>query len=266
MVKKDMHILFLSPHFDDVALSCGGFVWEKSRIGETVSIWTICAGDVPPGPLSAFAEKLHTRWQTGREAVTQRRLEDAASCQILGASFRHLAVPDCIYRTYDHSHLYSEETFMGPIHPAENALVDALAQQLQQELLRQDLPGQDLPGHALVISPLALGGHVDHRLTRAVAEKLDRELLYYADYPYCLNTEKELEQMRDSGWQPQLYPVSPEGLQAWQQGVAAYASQISTFWSDLSAMQQAIKNYRDHYQGSLLWQAPGRSQANLRVD
>lgn len=252
MVKKDMHTIFLSPHFDDIALSCGGLAWQKSDAGEAVSIWTICAGDIPPGPLSAFAEKLHARWQTGREAVAQRRLEDAASCRVLGASYRWLAVPDCIYRrdpspgAQAPEHLYGEESLMGPIHPAEEELIRQLAAQLKQEL----------PEDAQVISPLALGGHVDHRLTRAVAERLGRELLYYADYPYCLHTEKELEQMRASGWRAVHIPVSRQALEAWQQSVAAHASQISSFWPDLNAMRRAIRDYKTNQEGIVLWQAP----------
>lgn len=279
-----MQTIFLSPHFDDIALSCGGLVWQAAGKGEAVSIWTICAGEIPPGPLSDFAEKLHARWQTGREAVAQRRVEDAASCQIMGASHRWLDVPDCIYRsgaypsntgkpghsaaanppsTYPSladpesagevghpaaraAHLYTEETLMGPVHPAETPLIQSLAAQLRLEL----------PAQAQVVSPLALGGHVDHRLVRAVAEMLGRPLLYYADYPYVLHTAAELEHLRAAGWHTLHYPISTAALYAWQQSVAAHASQISSFWPDMEAMRWAIAAYSEQNQGVLLWQAP----------
>lgn len=85
-----MQTIYLSPHLDDVALSCGGLVWQEAQAGEQVAIWTICAGGIPPGPLSDFAKKLHKRWQTGRNAVKHRRQEDIASCSILDAGFRQI--------------------------------------------------------------------------------------------------------------------------------------------------------------------------------
>ena len=93
-----MEWIYFSPHLDDVALSCGGLVWEQRRAGQRVSIWTLCAGDPPAGALSPFAQSLHARWQTGADAVALRRQEDIAACAALEAEYRHLDVPDCIYR------------------------------------------------------------------------------------------------------------------------------------------------------------------------
>ena len=59
-----MEWIYFSPHLDDVALSCGGLAWEQSQSGSPVQVWTICAGDPPARPLSAFAEELHERWET----------------------------------------------------------------------------------------------------------------------------------------------------------------------------------------------------------
>ncbi len=42
--------LFIAPHFDDVALSCGGEVARLVAAGETVSIVTVFAG-VPPAAM-----------------------------------------------------------------------------------------------------------------------------------------------------------------------------------------------------------------------
>jgi LmbE family N-acetylglucosaminyl deacetylase len=80
--------IYLSPHFDDVALSCGGLVWEQTQIGEMVSIWTVCAGEPPLGDLSPFAKELHSRWEVGQNAPNQRKNEDTRSCHRLGVSSR----------------------------------------------------------------------------------------------------------------------------------------------------------------------------------
>jgi LmbE family N-acetylglucosaminyl deacetylase len=251
-----MNWIYFSPHLDDVALSCGGLVWEQNRAGLGVHIWTICAGDPPPGRLSPFAESLHERWQIDVNAVEHRRREDIASCAELGAEYKHMHVPDCIYRRGDVSlaPLYASETdIFGLINSEEAVLID----QLSGELL------EILPDEATLVCPLTLGGHVDHKLTRAVLEKLlpskpDRsrwELWYYADYPYARKEAQTLISMQRSlAWNMQCYPVTADGLLAWEKSIAAYASQISTFWPDLDAMRVDLRAFASQEGGICLWQ------------
>ena len=77
--------IYLSPHLDDAAFSCGGLIWEQVKAGETVEVWTICAGEPPEGELPPFARSLHDRWGTGGQTVARRRAEDQAACEVLGA-------------------------------------------------------------------------------------------------------------------------------------------------------------------------------------
>jgi LmbE family N-acetylglucosaminyl deacetylase len=249
-----MDWIYISPHLDDVALSCGGLVWEQSHQGEVISIWTVCAGDPPPLPLSPLAESLHSRWQTGPAAVTERRLEDIAACQELAASYRHLSVPDCIYRRspQDGEALYAtEEAIFGALHPADTRLVGELSSWL----------ASDLPRQAVLVCPLAVGRHVDHLLTRAAVERLVQVnafesqwfLCYYADFPYAQNRDSRASLPIGPGWDVQTYSVSDPGLLAWGRAIAAYASQISTFWSDSGAMQIALRDYARQEGGVRLW-------------
>jgi len=155
-----MDWIYLSPHFDDVALSCGGLVWEQVRKGDRVSIWTVCGGEPPDGELSSFAQELHARWQTGQNAPASRRSEDNASCQRLGARWRFFSLPDCIYRRDPASgeFMYASETALnGDLHPGDFQTIDRLRDVLQQAL----------PPEAVVVCPLGLGRHVDHQLTPA---------------------------------------------------------------------------------------------------
>lgn len=249
--KEGLHWIYLSPHLDDAALSCGGLIWEQTRAGEQASIWTICAGDAPDAQLSPFAESLHLRWQAGPQAADERRLEDLRSCERLNASCKHFSLPDCIYRRSSSSHDYfydSEQAIFGPLHPDEAALVN----QLSQEIALQ------LPPRCALVAPLALGGHVDHRLTRAIAGRLAqsvRHLWYYADYPYALKASDELANLRLAGWVVANHSITAAGLAAWQESVAAHRSQISTFWPDLEAMRGVIREYSQQNDGIRLWQS-----------
>ncbi len=253
-----MDWIYISSHLDDVALSCGGLVWEQAQAGETTAIWTICAGDPPEGPLSPFAEELHTRWGTGREAARQRRLEDQASCACLDAVARHFSIPDCIYRRSPSSGepLYtSNQAIMSPVNPAEADLVRELGAALAQAL----------PAEAMVVCPLAIGGHVDHRLTRLAVEATGRRLWYYVDYPYILEAQAALEPLRAAGWKAKDFAISENGLRAWGQAVAAHASQISTFWPNLPAMQAALEAYYQEMGGIFLWQSNNGKQYFAQV-
>jgi LmbE family N-acetylglucosaminyl deacetylase len=252
--------IYLSPHLDDAAFSCGGLIAQQNLSGETAEIWTICAGDPPPGPFSPFAEALHFLWQAGREATALRRAEDSLACARLSAACRHLPLPDCIYRRagLDYweasspahpgqepgAYLYPDrDAIFGDLHPLEAGLVNILAQKLDEML----------PPEAEVVCPLTLGGHVDHKLARQAVELLGRRLWYYADYPYAREHGKEIATLEADGWRRQCFSISQTALLAWIQAIAAHRSQISTFWQDDSAMQADIQAYFDQSGGAILW-------------
>jgi LmbE family N-acetylglucosaminyl deacetylase len=240
--------IFLSPHLDDVILSCGGLIAEQLKAGKQIEIWTICAGKPPAKELPPFAETLHARWQTGPDAIVARRKEDKEACRILGVRSRHLDIPDCIYRRLPGGEpLINEEKDLNqPISPGEKPLVARLAQTLNNAL----------PAHVPLVCPLTVGGHVDHRLTRAAAEALCRPLWFYADYPYIANDMSHLSSFIENSWRAFLQWITPEGLTAWQEAIKAYTSQISTFWGNTTEMNNAVEKYWRGGGGGTLWQ-PG---------
>jgi LmbE family N-acetylglucosaminyl deacetylase len=239
-----MEWIYLSPHLDDAVYSCGGLIWEQVQAGEKVAVWTVCAGDPPPGPLSPFAESLHARWGFGREATHLRREEDRLACSLLGAAPRHFSIPDCIYRRspVDGTAVYTTEAeIFGPLHPEESGLVDGFTQELQQ-----------MPEGANLACPLGLGGHVDHRLARAAAEGSGRPLWFYADYPYVLEHGRELVK-ETAGMQAAVFPISERGLRTWEEAIAAYPSQVSTFWTDMQKMRERLRAYQGWAGGVRFW-------------
>jgi LmbE family N-acetylglucosaminyl deacetylase len=249
-----MEWIFLSPHLDDVALSCGGLLWEQAESENASAVWTICAGDPPPGPLSPFAESLHQRWGVGRDAIRARRSEDLISCSRLGADCHHFPIPDCIYRcsAIDGQALYaSEEAIFGSLHPDESSLVGEIA-----DLLAQKLHECGKTDTVRLVCPLALGGHVDHRLARAAADLLGQPLWYYADYPYVIEKAADIPSLLPWGYHLYIYHLSSAGLEAWMAAVAAHRSQISTFWADMTAMEAAIWAYARNNGGVRLWGPP----------
>jgi LmbE family N-acetylglucosaminyl deacetylase len=246
-----MKWIYLSPHLDDAVLSCGGLIWEQVKSGQPVEIWSICAG-FPPGSasISPLAQALHNRWQTpteGQGPVSVRRAEDVQACQRLGAAYLHFDIPDCIYRRLPGGEplVKENQSIFSSIHPEEAYLVDQVYGLLKSYL----------PGRVRLVCPMTIGGHMDHRIVRAAAERLGRRLLYYADYPYAALHLQEL--VTAAVWFTRKYslPVSPTGLQAWQDSAAAYQSQISTFWTGRKELDAAVEAYCQEGVGRFLWEA-----------
>ena len=224
-------------------------MWEQVHLGETAGIWTVCAGEPPSGDISPFAKELHIRWEAGQNAPAQRRIEDSRSCQRLGATPHSFSVSDCIYRRDPQTddYLYaSEAALTGPLHPGDSLVMGNVQEQIKLSL----------PNQAILVCPLGLGNHVDHQLTRRVAEGMGHPLWYYADYPYVLRCTPQLAQMEQDGWISQLFPISADGLAAWMDAISAHGSQISTFWANDRDMRQAIMDYLSANGGIRLWKKP----------
>jgi len=240
--------VFLSAHFDDVVLSIGGLVWELAQRGELVEIWTICAGDPPADkPLTGYAQLLHGFWDIGKDVPLKRSREDASCCEVLGVTaFRRYTVPDNIYRYLpgtDTPVIQENEDQMQPLEPNESYLIPPVT-----DFLRKNLPID-----CELVAPLAIGSHRDHVLTRRAAERSDRPLWHYADYPYLVYGGHTLSEWlpRD----PEIFSldISPSGLEAWQDGFACQRSQIPLLYNDEDDMRNAIEKYLRSGYGFTLW-------------
>src|SRR5437764_2787125 len=52
--RRAMTHVFVAPHPDDVALSCGGLIASLRELGQTVTILTVFSGDGQNGHLTAY--------------------------------------------------------------------------------------------------------------------------------------------------------------------------------------------------------------------
>lgn len=248
MVEK-YDALYLSPHLDDVALSCGGQIWQRTEAGERVLVVTLAAGEpAADAPLSEFAAWLHEQWQLSGGVAAARRQEDEAAMALLGADARYWDLPDCVYRfePEEGRPFYpSVEAIFGPVDPAENALVARLAKQMAA-----------LPPAREVIGPLGAGNHVDHQLTRDAAEAAFGErLLYYEDFPYVSRDPWAAAGLlaRRRAWELAIIPLTEKAVARRQKAVAAYLSQIPILFGDEAATRTAISDYVTRVGGERLW-------------
>jgi LmbE family N-acetylglucosaminyl deacetylase len=241
--------IYIAPHLDDVALSCGGQVFDRTETGERILIVTVMAGSSALMAESEYIASLHERWQLAGDAAAERRGEDAAACAILGADYLHLEVPDCIYRLdpTGSTPLYnSDAEIFGEIHPAEHGLPAKIAQMFRA-----------LPPADKIVAPLTVGHHVDHLLVRAAAELAWADhLWYYEDYPYVENRGYLRRILGDNlrAWRPAIFDVSAHGLQAKFDAIWAFRSQLSTFFGSRAEMETRVRGYNEIAGGERLWE------------
>ncbi len=242
-----MRWIYLSPHLDDSVLSAGGLIYEQTRAGIPVEIWTIMCGDPHLANCSAFARDLHARWgfSSAEETVRARREEDKNAASIVGATTRHFDFLDCIYRRDKIGDwLYSEISV--PPHDADADHPAQIAATISARLRPDDV----------LVCQLALGSHVDHVLVRRAAELLGRPLRYVVDVPYIFYKPREFEP-KAAGMEGSTQRISETGLTRWVEAVWAYKSQFPVLGDKFDTpekAEQAIRNYWAERQGIRLLQ------------
>jgi LmbE family N-acetylglucosaminyl deacetylase len=227
--------IFLSPHLDDVVLSCGAIVDHLTSSGHQAEIWTLFAGDPPHNNFSPFALSLHRRWALPDNPVSIRRMEDVAACEILHATPQHFDIPDCIYR-------YNGDAI--PLITKEEDLYQSIPSQQMQwvdyiyQLLQPLLPETRL------VAPISIGDHVDHRIVRAAVDKLsNRQILFYRDYPYHIK-ENDRQYFRPLNAISSLqFEINQRNIDQWIKAIRCHKSQISTFWQSETHLAAEIQNY-----------------------
>ena len=231
-----MRWIYISPHLDDAVLSAGGIIFDQTRAGIPVEIWTVCCGFPPDTEISPFAQVIHFDWgfSSAEETVRLRRAEDERAAGIVGAESVHFDFLDCIYRRgHDGEWLYPMDVFVPP-HPLDASLPASITAALASRLQADDV----------VACPLGIGRHVDHMTVRKAVEALGRPVRYFADIPYLLKHPEELETFA-RGMRERVTHVSEAGVSAWQEGVAAYVSQLSTLFAPPEELLGAIASYAE---------------------
>ncbi len=167
--------LFVSPHLDDVAFSCGGTVAAMRRGGWRVVVATVFTASVPDPTGFALACQLDKGLGPDVDYMALRRDEDAAFGRAVGADeLEWLGLPEAPHRGY-HS---AAELFAGV------RSGDTIDREVAQAL--ETLIGRLSPG--LIFVAQGVGGHADHRqVIRAVLRSpgLTGRVTWYRDLPYA---------------------------------------------------------------------------------
>ena len=197
-------VCFISTHLDDVVLSCSHFLAQHP--GAVVA--TVCAG-APDGPAGLW-DRLTTGHASARQALSQRRDEDAEALRRLGASPMWLELFDGQYQSSPLGPL--DQRDRGPIAAAVADVLDRLVP-------------------AAVVAPVGLF-HPDHIAVSDACLLLARErpedYYLYVDMPYArvlpLKLDERLRQLDVAVHE--LAPFQPVDPAEKRRAVDAYTSQL----------------------------------------
>lgn len=177
MIKR---LFVLSPHFDDAIFSVGGLISLFSSHFEQIYIINVFSATPPldfelPPQASRFHEKF-----SHDDPVAYRRSLDTIAFNSYNVKILYVDALDAIYRIHP---LTNKPLYLDPvdiftkIHACDFQLISLITSKILSFVC--------LSPFDLVLSPLSIGGHVDHEITRLVGEQLAyKQLLYYEDCPY----------------------------------------------------------------------------------
>ncbi len=253
-----LDLLVLSPHLDDGVLSCGGRIAATTAAGGRVRIATLFAADDPVEPANPLAVKLRRTWALPPgEVMAARRREDEEACRRLDAEADHWDLPDALYRVdAAGAPLYPTlGSLFGPPAPEDDELANEIAARID-----------DAPATALVLAPLAIGGHVDHVLARRAAERCERAVAFYEDFPYV--EWKWFALRRALGpthaWTSDVLALTPELLERRRQAILAYRSQVPALFRSAARLGKQLRRAARRAGGERAWRRRSPALAATR--
>ncbi len=232
--------IYISPHLDDVPLSCSGAICRQHTEGLNVLVVTLFAGEPQP-PFSPFVQSVHRSWHAPEERPYQvRKEEERAAMALLGTDYAWLDWFEILYR--DPELAEANDFFWEPGTPVVSSRDAAFFTTLCAWFADAALA---YPGAQFVV-PLGLGMHRDHQFVfQAALKTLDRDrVLFFEDFPYATWYSKEelTEYVK-----PYTMSFSEVDISAClEQRIAAsevYQSQIPTLFFMAASFAELIRMY-----------------------
>jgi LmbE family N-acetylglucosaminyl deacetylase len=220
--------LFLSPHLDDVAFSCGGLAAALAARGWRAVVATVFTCSVHPAAGFALACQLDKGLPAEVDYMALRRTEDRDAMAALGAEARWLDLPEAPHRGYD-----SAPALFAGVRTGD-AVADAVADHLRA-LLRELAP-------ALVLAPQGLGNHADHlQVIRAVHAACPAEaVVWYRDTPYSIRVPDARPGPSLAGLAEAAVPLGAAALARKLDAATAYRTQLGFQFGGAEAARAAL--------------------------
>lgn len=171
--------LFISPHLDDVAFSCGGTLIKLADENWCTILCTIFTKSVLHPKGFALACQLDKNLSPDIDYMQLRRTEDAEFARIANASEAiHLDYAEAPHRGYD-----SAPDLFNGVHEND---------EIWREIAGRINETVEAFEPSVIFAPQGIGNHVDHLQTikAVLANNFLAKLFWYQDLPYAIRHSK----------------------------------------------------------------------------
>lgn len=225
----------LSPHPDDAVWSLGGWLADRNAHEEVVVV-SVFDGDEGASAGSGDREDVNQAWRRF-VSPSLRRNEDKRALELIGGRVESLGFIDAAMR---------RDANTAYIFDRLEALFDMREIGKEDLLLRvaRSVSACLEPGDA-VFAPLALGGHVDHRIVKDAARMLPQGITgWYADFPYARNiAESDMDKALQSiGGTVRPAQVDVD-FDVWRRAALSYRSQVVRLFGGAGAFEEQLSDY-----------------------
>ncbi len=223
--------LFISPHLDDVAFSCGGLAARLADAGWRTVLATAFTATVAPVEGFALECQLDKGLAADVDYMALRRAEDREAAGILGfADVRWLDLPEAPHRGYQ-----SAAALFGDVR-AEDTVAAGLTATLMH-VVAQTRPD-------LILIPQALGNHVDHQVVVAAARHVvgPERTAYYRDTPYAIRQPDAVPSPQVPELPATVVPIST-AMARKVAAAQAYGSQIGFQFQGAKALDRSLRAF-----------------------
>lgn len=261
--------LFVSPHLDDAALSCGGYIRQLASSGNRVVVATLITENPPADlPLTWLAHRNHQQWGAGDAPFALRRQEDSRAMESLGAEYVHLGLLDAIYRRAQTGELlYTKDTVNVPVHAEDRLHFEPMVKEKLAVFL-QSFDSRTVR----IFCPLALATHVDHVIIRHATEMVcdPKCIAYYEEFPYATRpnvfSNWQLGSDGSQGWLSKVIELTEGEINARLAAISFYETQVSFLFPSTLLSLHEIALARLPVIEKLIPLKPNREAATQRME
>jgi LmbE family N-acetylglucosaminyl deacetylase len=241
IIKDGRPCFFISPHLDDAVFSAGGLISYLHGLSVPITVINVFTS-AGTGKSSLSANKFLSQcgYSSPIQLFTDRIKEDHEAFKLLPkVKIINLGYIDALWRTKTKVNLlasqigsyfpelvcayptYRWHIIKGKIARFEDQLVNQLSQQIQSLVNNE----------SLIFTPLGVGNHVDHIITREACLRSNSNIVYWLDFPYHLSHKLDENYIK----QNKLEIIDfPQKIDTKHQLILKYKSQISPIFKNKS--------------------------------
>jgi len=229
LIFENCQVVFISPHADDVAWSCGGVAAAIAKITDVFCV------NVFDGAVGGEVKHICDKHSLSRMAHSglRRQHQDRQAMKSIGVKRISIGLKEAVFRRGNNYPLYSSAlSIRRSVHPKDFAMEDVVTALVP--LLKS--------AHIIFVPICEARSHVDHIISRdavLASAPLDARILYYLEFPYSNGSTP-------TGFRERFIECD---YQAWRTVALFYKTEISKYFTDDKTFAEKLDNWIDCVRG-----------------